>query len=73
MRDREEGEEGMGGGREGERERERNGNILLSIHSLVASYMCPEQASNLQPWHIRMNRVALTTQFIFLSSVYFAN
>ena len=35
-------------------ERERNVDLLfhLLIHSLVASCMCPDQGSNLQPWPI---------------------
>ena len=41
---------------EGERERERERDISLLSHifmySLVDSYMCPDQGSNLQPWRI---------------------
>ena len=51
----------MGGGeRESEREKERkkeyekmNGLLFhLFMHSLVDSYMCPDQGLNLQHWHI---------------------
>ena len=39
-----------------QRGRGRRRNILwfhLFMHSVIASCMCPDQGSNLQPWHIR--------------------
>ena len=41
-------------GGEMERDGEREGNIdlfHLFVHSLVDSYMCPDQGLNPQPWH----------------------
>ena len=39
---------------EGGGEREKNTDLLfhLFMHSLVDSYMCPDQGSNPQPWYI---------------------
>ena len=55
FRKREEGREGKRvEKREGERDRESVYLLFhLLKHSLVASYMCPDWRSNLQPWHIR--------------------
>ena len=44
------------GEKERQREEERRNIHLLfhlSIHSLIDSFMCPEQGLNPQPWHIR--------------------
>ena len=53
FREREEGEE-TERKRGGERERERDLLFHLLMHSLVDSYMCPDQGLNPQPWCIRM-------------------
>ena len=41
-------------GREGERERKNQNDLLfhLFMHSLVVPFMCPDQESNLQPWYV---------------------
>lgn len=41
-------------------ERERGPFVVLLMHSLVASYMCPEQGPNWQQWRIETTLLSLS-------------